>query len=82
MSFEGEVNEPVTGVNPQRGIELSNPASNVPAGLPQKVCQARQVSEVGMNLLSSSCHYSLQPIHSLGSESYTTIQICIIEILL
>jgi hypothetical protein len=47
-----------------------------------KVCQARQVSEVGTDLLSSSSHYSLQSTHSLRLEGYTTVQICIIEILL
>ena len=58
-SSEGEVNEPVTRVNLQRSVELSDLASNVPVSPPQKVCQARQVCEVGMNLLSSSGHYSL-----------------------
>jgi hypothetical protein len=32
MAFESEVNVPMTGVNPQGGIELSDPTSNVPTG--------------------------------------------------
>ena len=82
MSSKGEVNEHVTRVNPQRGIELSDPRNNTPVGLPQEIYQARQVGEVGMNLLSSSYYNSLYMTHSLRSESNTTVDIGIIEVLL
>ena len=82
MNSEGEVKEPVTGVDAQGGVELSDPTSKEPAGPPQEVCQSRQECEVETNLLFSRCHYSLQATHPLGSKSYTIVQIYIIEILL
>jgi hypothetical protein len=65
IASKSKVYKPVLGVNPQRGIELSNSLWNISASPSKKVYQSWQVAEVGTNLLSCNYHYGLNGAHSL-----------------
>jgi hypothetical protein len=62
---ESKVYKPMPRVNPQGGIELSDPLWNVSASPSKKVYQSWQVAKVGTNLLSCNYHYGINGAHSL-----------------